>query len=314
MSQHGPHKHRPHFAVSGILAVLTALACFCIATPARAQEVPGEQVDAVKLDPIAFRGPKPSDRFNEIKIDQKLDAQVPLDLPFLDEAGNAVKLSDYFQPGKPVILTLVYYECPMLCTLVLNDLLVAMGAEEMGLEIGKDYEVVTISINPNEVSGLGAAKKAEYLAKLKREGGEQGWHFLTGAEDDIQTVAASVGFRYYYDADIKQYAHASGIMILTPEGKVSSYYLGLGYLPHNVRLSLVDAASGKIGSLADQLVLLCYDYDPASGAYGFYIMSAIRLAGGATVMAIVAFWIVMYLGSRKKAIGDGVDTASNVIS
>lgn len=296
------------------LAVLLCAVILMAAGPVLAQAVSEDEVGGVSVDPISIRGPKPSDRFDEIKIDQKLDAQVPLDAQFLDETGKTVTLGDYFGKDRPVLLTLVYYECPMLCTMVLNHTASALNAVTMKLEPGQDYDIVTISVDPDETPALAAAKKAEYLKMLGRDGAAAGWHFLTGKEDDIQAVATSVGFRYYYDSQIDQYAHASGIMFLTESGRVSSYYLGLDYRPNNVRMAMVDAAEGKIGSLVDQLVLLCYDYDPSTGHYGFYIMGALRLAGGITVFGILVFWYVMYRTSRREPQSDGANHAAEVIS
>lgn len=298
VSTHNPAR-APYWKRVTALVPVCCLLALGLALPVGSQEVSPDEVGGVPMDPISFRGPKPSDRFDEIKIEQKLDAQVPLDLPFVDESGNPVVLGDFFNQGRPVLLTLVYYECPMLCNMALNHTAAAMNSVTMDLNPGVDYDIVTVSIDPDETHELAAAKKANYVEALKRDGAAEGWHFLTGKDDDIRSLATAVGFRYYYDSQIDQYAHAAGIMILTPEGRVSSYYLGLDYRPNNLELALVDASSGKIGSLAHQLVLLCYDYDPATGTYGFYVMGAMRIAGIITIMCILAFWAVQYRAYRR---------------
>jgi protein SCO1/2 len=284
-------------ATCGIVAAVSA-AVAGLCSVATAQEQSREDLSKTKFDPIALRAPDPTDRFNEIIIDQKLNAQIPLDLRFKDESGRSVVLGEYFT-DKPVVLSLVYYECPMLCNLILNGMVTAFDANENKLDIGKDYVVLSVSIDPDETPELAGKKKANYLEQYHREGGSAGWHFLTGDQDAIEDLATAVGYRYYYDTTTNQYAHASGIMILTPQGKISSYYLGIEYFPRNLQLALVDAGQGKIGSLVDQLVLLCYMYDPTKGTYGFYIMSVVRLAGTATALAVVAFWVVNYFRGRR---------------
>jgi protein SCO1/2 len=254
-----------------------------------------------KLDPLSFKGPDPSERFKDIVIDQKLGAEIPLDLTFRDEQGNKVQLREFFK-GKPVILSLVYYECPMICNEVLRGMVSAFDAKDNSLNIGSDYEVVTVSIDPREEPALAAAKKENYLKLItgtRRDGAAKGWHFLVGSENEIETLAQSVGFRYFYDEQTNQYAHQAGIMILTPEGRVASYYLGLEYIPLRLKLALVDAAGGKIGTIKDKLYLLCYAYDPTRGAYGFYIIGAMRLGGLLVLGALVTFWGVSYWRRRR---------------
>jgi len=183
-----------------------------------------------------------------VGIDQKLNAQLPLELRFKNESGQSVRLGQYFVK-KPVVLALVYYECPMLCDMVLNGLVHSM--EKMTLNLGGDFDIVTVSFNPHDTWALAAAKKSSYLEKLKRPGAEQNWHFLTGDKAAIQQLAGSVGFRYAYDPKTNQFAHASGIMVITPEGKVSRYFYGIQYEPRDLRLGLVEASNHKIGSPAD---------------------------------------------------------------
>jgi len=234
------------------------------------------------------------------RIDQRLDSQVPLGLTFRDEMGKSVKLGDYFGQ-KPVVLALVYYECPMLCTLVLNGMLA--GFQQIPFDIGKQFEVVAVSINPQETPALAARKKEGYIAKYGRASAAEGWHFLTQSPDapnDIHALADAVGFRYAYDDRTAQYVHAAGIMVLTPQGRTSRYFYGIEYAPRDLRLGLVEASDNKIGSRVDQLLLLCYHYDPQKGKYGVVIQNVIRLAGGLTVLAIGALVGVLLWRERRQ--------------
>ncbi len=233
---------------------------------------------------------------HDIGIDQHLNEQLPLDLMFRDEAGRTVKLRDYF--GKrPVILTFAYYECPMLCTLVLNGLVKAMRA--IPLVLGKDFEVVNISINPKEKPPLAAAKKNTYVKEYGRLDAAQGWHFLTGEEEQIRQATAAAGYRYRYDPEYGQYAHASGIIVLTPEGKFSRYFYGLEYSARDLRLGLVEAASNKIGSPVDQVLLFCFHYDPITGKYGLIVARITQALGTGTVIILGGFMILMLRRERR---------------
>ncbi len=215
----------------------------------------------------------------KVGIDQRLNNQVPLDLVFRDELGQEVKLGNYFGQ-RPVILSLVYYDCPMLCTQVLNGLVGSMKA--LKFNVGREYEVVTVSFDAREKPELAREKKAGYMVRYGRAGAEQGWHFLTGDEASIKALTESVGFRFAWDDETKQFAHASGIMILTPEGRVSRYFYGVDFAPRDVQLGLVEASNNKIGSPVDQILLYCYHYDPQTGKYGFVIMNVMRVLGFAT--------------------------------
>lgn len=286
-------------AASGLLALL---ACVAVPGTAVAQVHPG--LNKYTVDPISFRGPDPAKRFKDIEIVQKLDAQVPVDsLSFRNEKGDVVSLRDCMLPGKPLVLMMVYYECPQICNQVLNGALGACDAKDIGLELGQDFTAIAVSINPNETPELAAAKKANYLQNYHRAFGEQGLHFLTGQQEAIEELAGTVGFRYFYEEATKQYAHAAGIMVLTPNGRVSSYYFGLEYLPKKLGFALISAADGKIGSLAAKLQLLCYHYDPSVGAYGFVIMNALRLAGTLMLVSIALFWGINYVRNRRAAKG-----------
>jgi protein SCO1/2 len=252
------------------------------------------------LDPIGFRGPNPASRFEDIKIQQNLGMQVPLDLMFRDEKDQPVRLGDLFT-GKPVMLSLVYYGCPMLCTLVLNGMVSGIDGQPEDFRLGEDYTVISVSIDPDERGTLATEKKGNYLGMLQQPDAPEHWRFLTGDKEQIEELAEIVGFRYYYDETTKQYAHDSGVMILTPKGKVSSYYLGIEYIPQNLRTALEIAGVDTIGEYLKQPSLLCYMYDPNQGEYGFAIMAAVRIGGILTVLAILAFWGVSYfLGSRSR--------------
>jgi protein SCO1/2 len=233
----------------------------------------------------------------DVGFDQRLDEQVPLDLTFRDETGAAVALGTYFR-AKPVILVLAYYECPMLCTLVLNGLTGALKA--LPFDLGREYEVVTVSINPDDTPALASAKKANYLARYGRPGAEAGWHFLTGEADAIARLARAVGFRYTYVPEQKQFAHAAGIMVLTPQGKIARYFYGIEFAPRDLRLGLVEAAQGRIGTPVDQILLFCFHYDPVTGSYSALAMNAVRVAGAITV-AVVAGLLLVYLRREARA-------------
>ena len=232
----------------------------------------------------------------EVGIDQKLGGRVSLDTPFVDEHGRAVWLGDSFDE-RPVILVLAYGRCPMLCTQVLTGLVHALRAVD--LRPGADFRIVTVSIDPEETSALAARKKAATVAEYGREGAEEGWRFLTGREESIRRLAGEVGFRYVYDPQTDEFAHASGFMVLTPDGVLSRYFYGLEHPPGDVRLALVESSEGRIGSLVDQILLLCYHYDPATGRYGFVILGTIRVLGVLTVAAIAGFIGLMMLRARR---------------
>ena len=231
-----------------------------------------------------------------IGIDQKLGDQLPLDLHFVDSEGNTVHLRDFFGE-KPIVLSLVYFDCPMLCTQVINSLLRAMNVLSFGA--GTEFDVLTISIDPGETPELAKAKKIEYLKNYRGREGSTGWHFLTGDQQQIEQLAAAVGFRYEYDEPTDQYIHASGIMVLTPDGKLARYFYGIDYPPRDLRWGLVEAADGAIGNPVDQLLLLCYSYDPMTGKYGLYIRNSLRIGGLATVLALGSFIFVMLRRERR---------------
>jgi len=231
-----------------------------------------------------------------IGIDQKLGAQVPLGLKFTNESGVQVELRDLIA-DKPVVLSLVYFDCPMLCNQVLTSLLRALNV--LTFDIGTEFEVITVSIDPGETSELAAEQKAAYLKTYRGDDASLGWHFLTGAQDQITQLAEAVGFRYEYEETTDQYIHASGIMVLTPEGRIARYFYGIDYPPRDLRWGLVEAADGEIGTPVDQLLLLCYTYDPLTGKYGLFIRNSLRIGAIATVLALGTFIIVMLRRERK---------------
>lgn len=231
-----------------------------------------------------------------VEIQQRLNEKVPLDLAFRDEAGRGVRLRDYF--GKrPVVLALVYYECPMLCTQVLNGLASALGA--ISLDAARDFEVVTVSFDPRETPELAAGKKRTYLARYRRPGAEAGWHFLTGDATAIAALTEAVGFRYRFDPQTDQFAHGSAVFVLTPGGTLSRYLYGIEYAPRDLRLALIESAQGRIGTPVDQVLLYCFHYDPTTGKYGAVAMNIIRLGGIVTIAALSLFLLAAWRKERR---------------
>jgi protein SCO1 len=235
----------------------------------------------------------------DVRIEQKLDQQLPLDLVFRDENGQPVKLGQYFGQ-KPVVLAFVYYDCPMLCTQVLNGMVTSFRV--LPFQMGKDYDVVTVSFDPRETNTLATAKKQvymKYLPERMRADANAGWHFLTGDQDSITKLTDVVGFHYRYDEATKQFAHASGIMLTTRQGKLSRYFYGVDYPARDLRLGLIESSENRIGSPVDQLLLYCYHYDPATGRYGAAVMKVMRIAGVATLLAIAAMILLLKARNPK---------------
>ena len=225
-----------------------------------------------------------------VGIQQNLNQPIPPDLRFVDDLGRNVRLGDYF--GKrPIILNLVYYNCPMMCGEVLSGL--EHSLRMMKLDMGKDFDVITVSFDPSETPEMAAKKKSEFLRRYNRAGAERGWHFLVGKSEAIGALTTAAGFQYQYDEKTKQFAHGTAIMVLTPEGKIAQYYYGVEYPPKDLRLGLVEAGAGKIGNVVDQLLLYCYHYDPEQGKYSATILRVLRLAGVATMLFLGTFIFVM---------------------
>jgi protein SCO1/2 len=226
----------------------------------------------------------------KVGIDQRLNEQIPLDAVFKDEQGREVRLGEYFK-GKPVVLAFVYYSCPMLCNQVLNGMLSSFRA--VTFNVGEQFEVVTISFDPRETPKLAAAKKETYVKAYNRAGAAEGWHFLTGDEANIKRVTEAAGFRYMWDEPTKQFAHASGIMVATPEGRLARYFYGIEYRSRDLRLGLVEASQHQIGTAVDTLMLYCYHYDPATGKYGAIVMNIMKVAGVVTIGLIAGLLLVL---------------------
>jgi len=287
-----------------IRRMISKVACAVLAAGFVVPGVPGAawaQYNGVPASGMMTKNAMPAgivpSELKKVDFEQKLGAQVPLDLPFRDEAGRPVQLRQFFD-GKPVILTLVYYECPMLCTEVLNGLVKALRV--LALEPGRDFVIVTVSFNPAEKPALAASKKATYLERYQHAGAADAWHFLTGDETAIRVLTEAVGFHYVFDPKLNQYAHPTGIMVATPEGRLSKYLYGIEYGPRDVRLALVEASDHKIGSAVDRLLLYCYHYDPASGKYGLAVLRIVRLAGVLTLVVLGGFILGSWRSNRKK--------------
>ena len=274
-----------------IRAVAAFALAMTIAVPAHAQYAAGPQ------------RPNPANQkdglLKQVGIDQKIGQQLPLDLVFRDENGRDVRLGEFFH-GKPVVMALAYYECPMLCTQVLNGMTAALKMVEM--DAGKDFEVVVVSIDPKDNFRLAANKKLTYVENYGRPQTAAGWHFLTGAETSIKPLADALGFRYAYDANIKQYAHGAALYVTTPKGTVSRYLLGIDFAPRDLRLALVEASNNVLGTVRDKILLLCYHYDPTTGKYGAATINAIRVGFIATVAGFLAFLFVSLRRERAEAL------------
>jgi protein SCO1/2 len=227
----------------------------------------------------------------DVGIEQRLNEQVSPNLAFRDETGKSVRLGDYFGK-KPMILNLVYYRCPMLCSEVLAGL--ESSLRVLKFDVGKEFDVLTVSFDPTDTPETATAKKAQYIKRYKRAGATEGWHFLTGPQESITALTKTVGFQYQYDSKTGQFAHSTAIMILTPEGKIAQYYYGVEFPPKDLRLGLIQASQNKIGTLADQVLLYCYHYDPATGKYGAIISRIIQLGGGLTILCIGTVLLVLF--------------------
>lgn len=233
-----------------------------------------------------------------VGIEQHLNAEVPGDLIFRDELGNSVRLGDYFGKGRPVILNLGYYQCPMLCGEVLQGL--SGSLKVVKFDLGKDFDVVTLSFDPRETTEMAAEKKRDIMKRYGRAGAEKGWHFLTGPAESINALTKAVGFQYQFDEKTEQYAHATAIVVLTPDRRIAQYFYGVEFSPKDLRLGLVQASQGKIGNIADQVLLYCYHYDPRTGKYGAVISRVLQLAGLATMLILGTFVVIMFRADAGK--------------
>ncbi|HUO33162.1 MAG TPA: SCO family protein [Bryobacteraceae bacterium] len=271
-------------------------ALFSVAAWAQPGQLAPAQPSALR-DPNSKPAPLPG-ALQGVSLEQKLNQQIPLNTVFRDEFGRSVPLSTYFSGNKPVILALVYYTCPMLCNMILDG--VESSLRVISLDPGKDFEVVAVSFDPRDTPETAAAKRAGILQRYRRPGTDNGWHFLTGDQASIQALTSAVGFRYKYDAKTGQFAHASAIEILTPQGKLSRYFYGVEYAPRDLRLGLVEASQEKIGNPVDQILLFCYHYDPATGKYGAIAMNMVRFGGATFVLLGSTFLFVMWRRDWRK--------------
>jgi protein SCO1/2 len=237
----------------------------------------------------------------DVEFDQRLNSQIPLDLSFTDERGVPVHLREYLD-GKPIILNFVYYKCRDLCPLLLDGIVRTLRA--ISFDIGAEFDVLTVSIDPTDNAALAAAQKKDFIGRYGRAGSERGWHFLTGEEAAIRKLAEAVGFHYSFDATTGDFAHATGIVLLTPAGKTARYFYGIEFSPRDLRLGLVEAAEGKIGTPIDQLLLFCYHYDPVTGKYGPFVTNLVRLGGLITAIGLAGFILWML---RRERIHAGVN-------
>lgn len=283
------------------LACATAvLAVAAVVSPSAQRTLPGSSAPG---QPAMA----PLEALKDVRIDQKMDSAVPLDLPFVDEHGKDVTLAQYFNGSRPAVLALVYYECPMLCTQVLNGLFSSI--EPLKLDAGRDFDIVVVSFDPGETPAMALAKKTSYLKHYHRPTAEAGIHFLTGRQPAIDKLADAVGFRYAYDEKIDQYAHPAAVTVLTPKGHVSKYLYGVEFAPMDFRFAMVSAGEGTIGTIIDSALMYCFHYDPATGKYSVAIMSFVRLAGALTLIAIMGF-IFFHLRRERRQNGAVASTAT----
>ncbi|MFO0958753.1 MAG: SCO family protein [Isosphaeraceae bacterium] len=282
-SRRAPHR----IALAGLGLGLAAI----LAAPSAADDRPGESV------PLAEAAGMVDSPIRKIDFEQKLDAAIPLDVRFRDESGREVMLADYFGE-KPVILTLSYFRCPLICTQELNGL--ARSLRPVSLEYAKDFRVITVSIDPSEKPPLAADKKKGILKKFPRKGAEEGWHFLTGDEASIRRLADAVGFKYTYNESKAQYLHSAGLVVLTPQGRIARYYYGIDYPSRDLQFSLIDASAGKIGSPVHKILMFCYDYDPTTGRYTLAVTYLMRALAAGTAVALGTYIAVMLVRERRR--------------
>ena len=296
-TQRTPRTQRPGVVLFEIFAFVS-LVSFALSVPQAAAQMASGPAGAGFKREAGVPASQVPPALRAIGFDQNIDQHVPLDTMFRDESGAAVRLGDYFG-RRPVVLVFAYFDCPMLCTQVINGLSSALGV--LSLEPGKDFEIVTVSFNPKDTPATASAKKATYLERYHRPGADTAWHFLSGDQSSIDRLTKAAGFRYVWDAQTKQFAHPTGVIVLTPEGRLARYLFGIEYGPRNLRFALVEASAGRVGSAVDSLLLYCYHYDPATGRYGLVIMRAMRIGGAVTVLTLVAFIVVMLRKERHAA-------------
>jgi protein SCO1 len=280
-------------AITNSACAMTALLLLLIAAPiALSAQMRGPMSGGILAPPVNKKPPN----LEFVGIEQHIDSAVPGDLQFRDETGKTVRLSDYFGYGRPVILDLGYYQCPMLCSELMQGLVGSMKA--LTFNLGKDFDVITVSFDPSETPEMAAAKKRDMMKRYGRTGSEQGWHFLTGQADQINALTKAVGYQYQYDPRTEQYAHAAAIVMLTSDRRISGYFYGVEFPPKDLRLGLVEASQGKVGNIGDQILLYCYHYDPRSGKYGLIISNVLKISALGTMLILGAFVFVMFRAER----------------
>jgi protein SCO1 len=272
----------------GVLRLVVTIVALGCSLPVSAQ-MNGVPTAGYKLEPGTSSTGVPK-ALRGIGFDQHINDRIPLDVPFHDEGGRTVTIGDYFGT-RPVVLLFAYYDCPMLCTQVINGLSSALGV--LSLDPGKDFDIVTVSFNPKDTPATAREKKAIYIERYKKPGANEAWHFLSGDQPSIDRLTKAAGFRYAWDADTKQFAHPTGVMVLTPDGRLARYLFGIEYGPRDLRYAIVEASAGRVGNVVDTLLLYCYHYDPETGRYGLAIMRTVRLAAAGTVLALAGFIVVM---------------------
>jgi protein SCO1/2 len=306
LSNHETAKPRNHekefgllFRVFGFRVFVACVVAFLGCSPAAAQ-MTGAPTAGYKREVVMTASTTPAP-LREIGFDQYIGETIPLDIVFNDESGRRLMLGDYF--GKrPVVLVFAYYDCPMLCTQVINGLSTALNV--LSLEPHADFEIVTVSFNPKDTPATASAKKAIYLERYRHPGAAAGWHFLSGDQASIDRLTKAAGFRFVWDDKTNQFAHPTGVIVLTPEGRLARYLFGIEYGPRDLRYALVEASAGKVGNAVDALLLYCYHYDPMTGRYGLVVMRALRIAGIATVLALGTFIVVMVRREQRRSVLD----------
>jgi protein SCO1/2 len=275
---------KKHFSRLGLALLLGLLLAQPFATARADHDEPGPAGAPVDVEKIDF--------------EQKTGAALPLNLSFRDERGQPVRLAEFFNRSQPVILHFAYFDCPMLCSIALNDLTRAL--KDLSMQPGRHFQVLTVSIDPKDTPEKAAAKKATYIQEYDRAGAETGWHFLTGSQEAVAALAEAAGFKYVYDETRDEFAHPAGLVLATPRGVISAYLLGIGYAPRDLRLGLVEAAQAKLGTAFDRIALLCYAYDPASGRYTLAVQRVFRLGGAATVAGIGVLIAALLVQDRRR--------------
>jgi protein SCO1 len=280
--------------LSYLLTLFTVVAI--MSTSVLAQNMRQPVVSRAPVQQSNYEGGLPK-QLKNVGIEQKLNGQLPLDAPFFDADGNAIKLGDCFR-GKPVVFAFAYYTCPMLCGQVLQG--ITGSLEGLSFDVGKEFDVVVVSFNPADSQKATKKSQNTYIKRYARPGTEKGWHFLYGDQASIDRVTKAAGFSYEWDPASRQFAHAAAMMILTPEGKLSKYFMGIEFAPKDVKFALMEATQSKIGTVVDQIMLYCFHYDPNSGKYGPYIVSILRIGAGATIFGLGAFYVAMRKRSSKR--------------